>query len=141
VRSTNSPNLAHTLAAFFLVFYWWSLQKLVVRKLQTFEFNWHICWVYWNTWHQLVDLPLEFSVKNCSFNDIDHHLFHKKSCTVEKPWWIDVSDTPGKSSEFKNFVELIDYFALIHNSIDGLKLCCFWYSVLNAEIYEIGSCS
>lgn len=82
------------------------------------------------------------------------------SCTVAKPWRIDVSEKTDRHADFQCLNRrwriwkiariqesrlVIENFTLVHRSIDGLiRRRFFWYSVLNAEIYGVeivvGSC-
>jgi hypothetical protein len=68
-------NLVHTLVAMFLCFVDSHCKSESHRKLQTFELERHICRNHWNAWQQYI-FSFEFSIYNCSFDDIFHHLFH-----------------------------------------------------------------
>jgi hypothetical protein len=75
VRSMDFSNLVHTLVAMSLCFVDSQCKSGSHRKFQTFELERYICRNHWNAWQQYI-FSFDFSILNCSFDDVVHQLFH-----------------------------------------------------------------
>ena len=108
------------------------------RKLNAFEFNWHICGKHWNAWHQNM-FASKFSIQNGGFDNffinflmtnrvplLSRCVFKFRNKITGDPTFSRrrCGGMPGKSIEFRN-CWIIYCFVGIANGIDRF----LWYQV------------
>lgn len=93
------------------------------RKL---KFIWHICRNHWNT---CKSYPLKFRFKIVV--SMLHHRFHKMSCTVAKPWWIDVSEENDRNENVQWLN--VQWHTVYIQTASNRSSCCKSRRVLEAR--------